>query len=63
MVTRKTQTRLDAMCLTDGCRGFYVGEGSEAWAVEHVTAQPDHIVSVMNVNVDLHYTREDDDGA
>lgn len=60
IVTRKTQGRVDGMCLTENCRNYYVGEDSSQWAIGHVKANPDHIVSVMTVLVDLHYMREDD---
>jgi hypothetical protein len=63
ITTRKTQARVDAMCLTEDCRAFHVGDGSDAWAVDHVKAEPDHLVSVTRLTVDLHYCKGDDDGA
>jgi len=49
------------MCLTEGCQCFHVGVGTDAWAIDHIHANPQHLVSVTRLTVDLHYTREGDD--
>lgn len=58
ITTRKTQARVDGLCLTEGCRAFHFGEDSGAWAIEHVQAEPDHVVSVTRLTVDLHYCKQ-----